>query len=117
MIEPLLIQSFRNSRAIEVVSDRRSEIRPDFLLQSRITAFQAVPRDGGAARRAGRDGGDPAGDAPGRWSAPPSPAARSPPRRASSQAIAAAFDEALGKVFKRLVEWTLTTGQAAVEGS
>ena len=26
-------------------------------------------------------------------------------------AIAAAFDDALGKVIKRLVEWTLTTGQ------
>ncbi len=26
-------------------------------------------------------------------------------------AIIAAFDQALGKVLKRLVEWTLTTGQ------
>ena len=31
-------------------------------------------------------------------------------------AIAAAFDDALGKVLKRLVEWTLVTGQAARKG-
>ena len=28
-------------------------------------------------------------------------------------AITAAFDDALGKVIKRVVEWTLTTGQEA----
>jgi ABC-type uncharacterized transport system auxiliary subunit len=28
-------------------------------------------------------------------------------------AITAAFDDALGKVVKRVVEWTLTTGQQA----
>jgi len=28
-------------------------------------------------------------------------------------AITAAFDDALGKVIKRVVEWTLTTGQQA----
>jgi cholesterol transport system auxiliary component len=44
LIEPLLIQSFRASGAIAVVGDRRSEIRPDFLLQSRLTAFQAEAR-------------------------------------------------------------------------
>jgi ABC-type uncharacterized transport system auxiliary subunit len=46
MIEPLLIQSFRNSGAIEVVVDRRSEVRPDFLLQTNITAFQAEKESG-----------------------------------------------------------------------
>ena len=33
------------------------------------------------------------------------------------EAIATAFDEALGKVFKRLVEWTLTAGEAAAATS
>jgi ABC-type uncharacterized transport system auxiliary subunit len=32
-------------------------------------------------------------------------------------AIAAAFDDALGKVLKRLVEWTLLTGQGARKSS
>jgi cholesterol transport system auxiliary component len=31
----------------------------------------------------------------------------------SLQAIALAFDDALGKVLKQLVEWTLRTGEAA----
>ena len=39
---------------------------------------------------------------------------RSAPAQAQDlPAIAAAFDDALGKVLKRLVEWTLATGQAA----
>ena len=40
-----------------------------------------------------------------------------PPRLTDLHSIAAAFDDALGKVFKRLVEWTLVTGQAAIEAS
>src|SRR5688500_10978967 len=34
MIEPLIIQSFRSSGAIDVVVDVRSNIRPDFVLQT-----------------------------------------------------------------------------------
>lgn len=113
MIQPLLIQSFRASDAIEVVGDRRSEIRPDFLLQTRITAFQAEPQQ----------------DAPPDVRVAIAASLLAMPRREvvgttelaytataaarELQAIAAAFDEALGKVFKRLVEWTLTTGEAA----
>ena len=40
--------------------------------------------------------------------------ARSVPAQAADlDSIAAAFDDALGKVLKRLVEWTLRTGEAA----
>jgi cholesterol transport system auxiliary component len=117
MIEPLLIASFRNSGAIEVVVDRRSEVRPDFLLQTNLAAFQAEPNESGPpvarvvisatlvnmpqrevvgttelGRTIAAQAGDPA-------------------------AVAAAIDEALGQVLKELVEWTLTTGQTAVEGS
>ena len=113
MIQPLLIQSFRASGAIEVVGDRRSEIRPDFLLQTRITAFQAEPQQ----------------DAPPDVRVAIAASLLAMPRREvvgtteigytataaarEIEAIATAFDEALGKVFKRLVEWTLTTGAAA----
>ena len=34
-------------------------------------------------------------------------------QEATLDSIALAFDDALGKVLKRLVEWTLVTGQAA----
>jgi cholesterol transport system auxiliary component len=117
MIEPLLIASFRNSGAIGVVVDRRSEVRPDFLLQTNIAAFQAEPNESG----------------------PPlarvviSATLLNMPRREvvgtteightvvapadDLAAIAAAIDEALGRVLEELVEWTLTTGQATVAGS
>lgn len=117
LIEPLLIQSFRASGAIAVVGDRRSEIRPDFLLQSRITAFQAEARP----------------DAPADIRVAIAATLVAMPRREvvgtteigrtvtaaerELEAIAGAFDEALGKVFKRLVEWTLETGEAAVRTS
>jgi cholesterol transport system auxiliary component len=113
MIEPLLIQSFRASRAIDVVSDRRSGIRPDFLLQSRITAFQAEARPAGppevrvalAASLLAM---------PRRKVVGTTEIGRTAPAEvAELQAIATAFDEALGKVLKRLVEWTLATGEAA----
>jgi cholesterol transport system auxiliary component len=100
-----------------VVGDRRSEIRPDFLLQSRITAFQAEPQ----------------GEAPPDVRVAMAATLLAMPRREvvgttelgdtvtagarELEAIAAAFDEALGRVFKRLVEWTLTTGEAAAATS
>jgi len=109
MIGPLLIQAFRNSGAIEVVVDWRSEVRPDFLLQTSITAFQAEPNEAGppTARVA------------------LSASLLSMPQRkvvgtteASSAVVAPAgdlpaIDAALGEVLERLVAWTLTAGQTA----
>ena len=113
MIQPLLIQSFRSSGAIEVVADRRSDIRPDFMLQTDISAFYALPNEAGPTEarvvisatllsmpqrdvvgttEIGRTVEATANDLP---------------------AIVIAFDDATGKVFKRLVQWTLETGQAA----
>jgi cholesterol transport system auxiliary component len=117
MIQPLLIQSFLSSGAIKVVVDRRSDIRPDFMLQTDITAFFALPaesaapevrvvmaatllrmpqRDVAGTTEIGRTVPATSGDLP---------------------AIATAFDDALGKVFKRLVEWTILTGEAARRSS
>jgi cholesterol transport system auxiliary component len=113
MIEPLIIQSFQNSGAIDVVASRRADVRANFMLQTHIGAFEARQTAAGppearvvlSARlvtmpkrevvgttEIGRSASAQAGDLP---------------------AIAAAFDDALGKVLKRLVEWTLATGQAA----
>ena len=113
MIEPLLIQSFRSSGAIATVAARGGNVRPDFVLQTSITAFEAIQTESG----------------------PPdvrvvisATLIRMPRRQvvgttevgrtATAQAndlgsIAVAFDEALGSVMKRLVEWTLRTGEAA----
>jgi cholesterol transport system auxiliary component len=113
MIEPLIIQSFRSSGAIDVVADRRSGVRPDFLLQTDITAFEAMHRAAGP---------------PDVRAAMSATLIRMPRREVvgttqidhtmTAQAsdlgsIAVAFDEALGNVLKRLVEWTLRSGEAA----
>ena len=113
MIEPLIIQSFKNSGAIAVVAGRRSDVRPDFMLQTNIAGFQAQQTSSGppearvvisaalmtmpkrqvvGTTEIGRTVAAQTGDLP---------------------SIAAAFDAALGKVLKRLVEWTLVTGQQA----
>jgi cholesterol transport system auxiliary component len=112
MIEPQIIQSFRSSGAIKVVAGRRSDVRPDFMLQTTITAFQAEPSESGPpAARVAISASLMA--MPKRQVVGTTEIARSVPAQvATLDAIAAAFDDALGKVLKRLVEWTLVTGQA-----
>ena len=113
MIEPLIIQSFRSSEAIDVVVDRRASIRPDFLLQTDLAAFEAMetasgPPDVRVAMSATLI------RMPRREVVGTTHIARTVTAQATSlQAIALAFDDALGKVLKQLVEWTLRTGEAA----
>jgi cholesterol transport system auxiliary component len=113
MIEPLLIQSFRSSGAIAVVADRRSGVRPDFVLQTDITAFEATeaaagPPDVRAAMAATLI------RMPRREVVGTTQIARTvTATKTDLESIALAFDDALGKVLKDLVEWTLRTGQAA----
>jgi cholesterol transport system auxiliary component len=113
MIEPLLIQSFRSSGAIEVVADRRADVRPDFVLQTSITAFEAMeaasgPPDVRVVMSATLI------RMPRREIVGTTEIGHTVTAQANSlEAIAIAFDEALGHVQKRLVEWTLRTGEAA----
>lgn len=112
MIEPLIIQSFRNSGAIEVVADRRSDVRPDFLLQTTIVAFQAQQGDSGTEARVVMGASLMA--MPKREVVGTTEIGRSVTAQAANlEAIAGAFDDALGKVLKRIVEWTLRTGNEA----
>jgi cholesterol transport system auxiliary component len=113
MIEPLIIQSFRSSGAIEVVADRRADVRPDFVLQTSIEAFEAMETASGP---------------PEVHVAMAATLIRMPRREVvgtttldhtvtaqalNIESIAVAFDEALGNVLKDLVEWTLRMGAAA----
>ncbi len=116
LIEPLIIQSFQNSGAIDVVASRRSDVRADFMLQTNIAAFQAQQTESGppearvviSARLV---------TMPQREVVGTTEIGRSVPAPTADLAsIAAALDDALGKVLKRLVEWTLVTGQAARKG-
>jgi cholesterol transport system auxiliary component len=113
MIEPLLIQSFRSSEAIDVVADRGSGFEPDFLLQTDITAFEAMetasgPPDVRVAMAATLI------RMPRREVVGTTEIEQTVTAQASDlESIAVAFDEALGSVMKRLIEWTLRTGEAA----
>ena len=113
MIEPLIVQSFENSRAIDVVAGRRSEVRGDFMLQPNIAAFQAQPTDSGPPEArvvmSARLMAMPRREVVGTTEIGRSVRAQG----GDLPAIAAAFDDALGKVLKRLVEWTLATGEEA----
>ncbi len=117
MIQPLLIQSFRSSGAIEVVADRRSDIRPDFMLQTDISAFYALPNETGPTEARAVMSATllsmPQRDVVGTTEI-----GRTVEATANDlPAIVTAFDDATGKVFKRLVQWTLETGEAARSGS
>jgi cholesterol transport system auxiliary component len=113
MIEPLLIQSFRSSGAIEVVADRRADVRPDFVLQTSIAAFEAMetasgPPDVRVAMSATLI------RMPRREVVGTTEIDRTVTAQASDlEPTAVAFDEVLGKALKRLVEWTLRTGEGA----
>ena len=117
LIEPLIIQSFQNSGAIGVAASRRTDMRADFMLQTNIAAFQAQQPTSGppearvviSARLMSM---------PKRKVVGTTEIGRSAPAQARDlPSIAAAFDDALGKVLKRLVAWTLVTGQAAAKAS
>ncbi len=113
MIQTLMVESFENSDRIVAVGRDSVALRADYILKSDLREFQAEYRDG------------------------PNPRVHvaiiarvvKMPRRSiigskkfetiidaeadTMAAIIEAFDEALGKVLKRLVEWTLTTGEGA----
>jgi len=113
MVQTLLIESFENSDRIVSVGRDSVALRADFLLKTELREFQAEYPKPGAPRVhvafnvklvqmpartiIGSQDFDHKVDAQ---------ADRMP-------AIIAAYDEALGKVLKRLVEWTLITGAQA----
>ena len=111
MVQSLLVESFENSGRIIGVGRESVPIRADYLLMTDLREFQAEYYHGpkpkthvaiNAKLVRTRDRtiiGSKSFDA-----------------KIDAEAdrltdIIAAFDEAAGKVFKRLVEWTLTTGE------
>ncbi len=113
MIQTLMLQSFRNSGAIDVVVDDRSDVRTDFVLQTDLRAFQSEQTSAGPPDvRAALDAKlvqMPKRDVVGSEAFDHTVTATA----GDIGPIVTAFDEALGKALKRLVEWTLVTGEAA----
>lgn len=113
MIQTLLIESFENSKRIVAVGRESIGLRADFILKSELRELQAVYYNGGL---------------PEAWISINAKLVQMP-RRAivASQSfdskvtatadslpeIIAAFDDAAGKVLRRLVEWTLVEGDKA----
>ena len=112
LLQPLLVQSFRNSGAIAVVGDDRAAFRPNFVLNTDVVAFQVVEEGGQQAARVVLASS--LLEMPRREIVGTTEIGRTVDAAARDlNAITAAFDDALGKVMKRVVEWTLATGQAA----
>ncbi len=116
MIQTLMIESFENSGRIVAVGRVSVGLRADFILKSELREFQAeyyrtetpsvrvaintklvqMPRRIIIGSRSFDSVAGAAGD--------------------TMTEIIAAFDQALGKVLKHLVEWTLLTGETAIAG-
>lgn len=113
MIQTLMVESFENSKRIVSVGRESIGLRADFILKTELRELQAVYFNGGL---------------PEAWVSINAKLVQMP-RRAivASQSfdarvtattdavpeIVAAFDDAAGKVLRRLVEWTLVEGDKA----
>lgn len=113
MVQTLMIESFENSKKIVSVGRESIGLRADFILKTELRELQAVYYNGGL---------------PEAWVSINAKLVQMP-RRAivASQSfesrviatadalpeIVAAFDDAAGKVLRRLVEWTLLEGEKA----
>ena len=112
MVQSLIIESFDNSGAIVAVGRESVGLRPDYVLKSELREFQAEVKDDQhmvhvalhvklvqmperlIVASSSFD-----------YSVPAPPDALDP--------VIAAFDEALGKVLKKVVVWTLVEGEKA----
>ena len=113
MVQTLIVQSFRNSGRVDQVGTNRDRVRPDFQLVSDLRAFQLNRGGSGSRCRAGpSQRAAPAHAAP-RLRRRESFANELAPAGDGIDAVVAAFDEALGKVLKELVAWTVRTGNRA----
>jgi cholesterol transport system auxiliary component len=116
MIQTLMIESFENSKKIVSVGRESVGLRADFILKSELRELQAVYYNGGL---------------PEAWVSINAKLVQMPRRaivasrsfdaRVKAEVdrlpeIIAAFDDASGKVLRRLVEWTLTEGDRAFQG-
>lgn len=113
MVMELLARSFRESNKILSVGTRRDRVRPDFDLQSRLTAFHidrtgedaGIVRVGLEVTLLKRPQRTPIATATFDSSEEVAPL--------SLDGIVAAFDSSLQDVMAQVVEWTLKTGAAA----
>jgi cholesterol transport system auxiliary component len=111
MVQTLLIESFENSGKIVGVSRDSAALRPDYLLKVDLREFQAELFEPGPpvvhVRLAVRLVRLPERAIVAGFSADEKLRAAS----GDLNAIAATFDDALGRAMRRIVDWTLRTGE------
>lgn len=128
MVQRLLVESFENSGKIIAVGRDSVGLRSNLMLKTELREFQAeYERGQGSAQPGGANG---SGRAPKIRVRIAAKLVKMPQRvivdsvtfekvvpaeRNSMEAIVGAFDEALGKVLKQIVVWTLTEGDRIVE--
>ena len=113
MIQSLMIESFENSKRIISVGRDTVGLRADFILKTELREFQAEYFEPGPPRS----------HVTIVWRLVQMPRraiigsmafnASEPATGDNVPAIVAAFDDSLGKVLRKLVNWTLATGEAA----
>lgn len=110
MVQTLMVESFENSGRIVAVGRQALSIRADYELKTDLREFQAEYFDGAKTPVAHVRLNAKLVKHP-RREIIASRTFESKELAASNEmrAIVAAFDDALGKVLRRLVEWTLTT--------
>lgn len=113
MLQTLMIESFENSGRIVAIGREGVSLRADFVLRIELREFQIELAEGAPPAATVR--------LTGRLVSMPRRAieavrgfeARTPAAGPTFPAIVAAFDDALGTVLKRVVEWTLVEGEAS----
>jgi cholesterol transport system auxiliary component len=114
MVQLLLLQSFQNTGRLPVVAPTRQTLATDFLLLSTLRKFQ-VERDAAGTPQAEVVLETTLMRMPRREPVATARFERATPLAADSiDAVTAAFNTSLGEVMRRVVEWTLREGEAAV---
>jgi len=117
MVQTLMIESFENSRKIVSVGRESVGLRADFILKSELRELQAIYPNGGLPETLVALNAKLVQMPRRTIVASRSFESRVPAQADALPAIVSAFDEALGKVLRQLVEWTLIEGDRAVARS
>jgi cholesterol transport system auxiliary component len=109
MVQTLLVQSFENTGKIIAVARQSVSLRADYSLITELREFQAEYRNGPAPTTHVRITAKLVKMPQRTIIATTSSANRIPATSGRMDDVMEAFDEALGKSLKRIVEWTLRT--------
>jgi cholesterol transport system auxiliary component len=116
LVQTLLIESFENSGKIVSVGRESIGLRSDYVLKTELREFEAV-EEGGRTLTHVRINAKLIKMPERSIIAATTVERKVPVESRGIDGVIAAFDDALGKVMKRVVEWTLTTPPAKVARS